>query len=430
MRFGLAVADITPESRMPMRGYAVRKDLFDRVHDPLTFTGLVLEEGDRRAFIGAVDLVSMPGDGSLPELLERIGKIVGCPPDCVMLNASHTHGGPNVSRSQRAEPDPHGDLCESYKQLIYDRITGAAERAVADLREGTLRFGEGTTDLPISRRLERDGRILHAPAPGAPTDPRTHLLALHDAEGALAAVGFKVSCHSVATAWQHQITADYPGAWRDAFSQAFAGRVTPFFLQGAGADTRPRQTADGDQWRAVPHDELPEIARGLLAECLVTLAGPAMQPVGPLLLSGKIQPVEVPCEPLYGRREQFEELLAGGDERQRRYAEKCLALLDEGQPVPDHATVHVQTLWLTEDLALVGLDVEPLCALGFAVEKALAPARVVLLGYNNGSCCYLPTSAEIARGGYEAESYLGKPWTGPLGPGIEESIIAGLTRLQ
>ena len=83
-----------------------------------------------------------------------------------------------------------------------------------------------------------------------------------------------------------------------------------------------------------------------------------------------------------------------------------------------------------EELALVGLDVEPLCALGFAVEKALAPKRVVLLGYNNGSCCYLPTSAEIARGGYEAESYLGKPWTGPLGPGIEDCIIAGLTRLQ
>lgn len=40
----------------------------------------------------------------------------------------------------------------------------------------------------------------------------------------------------------------------------------------------------------------------------------------------------------------------------------------------------------------------------------------------------LPTSAEIARGGYEAESYLGKPWTGPLAPGIEDCIIADLTR--
>jgi hypothetical protein len=346
-----------------------------------------------------------------------------------MLNASHTHGGPSVSRSRRAEPGPHDELCESYKQFVYDQIADAAGRAVADLREGTLRLGEGTTDLPISRRLERDGRIHHAPAPGAPTDPRTHLLALHEADGALAAVGFKVSCHSVATAWQHQITADYPGAWRDAFSQAFDGRVTPFFLQGAGADTRPRQAADGDDWRAVPHEELPDIARGLLAECLLALAGPGMEPVGRLVLSGKIQTARVPCRPLYTTREQFEDLKESGGERERRYAERCLALLDEGEQVADHAPVQVQTLWLTEDLALVGLNVEPLCALGFAVEKALAPARVVLLGYNNGSCCYLPTTAEIERGGYEAESYLGRQWTGPLGPGIEESIIAGLTRL-
>ena len=109
--------------------------------------------------------------------------------------------------------------------------------------------------------------------------------------------------------------------------------------------------------------------------------------------------------------------------------EKCLELLDRGEQVPDHATVNVQTLWLTEEIAIVGLDVEPLCGLGFAVEEALSPARVILLGYNNGSQFYLGTSNELARGGYESESYLGRAWSGPLGVGIEESIIAGLTRL-
>lgn len=430
MRFGLAVRDITPATRMPMAGYAERKDRFDRVHDPLTFTAVVLEEGERRALIGAVDLVSMPRDGSLPELLEQLGGIVGCPADSVMLNASHTHGGPIISPSARREQaDADKNVFESYRQFVYEQVADAAREAVANLREGSLWFGEGRTDLPISRRLERDGRILHAPAPGAPTDNRIHVLAFRDADDSLAAVGLKVSCHAVATAWQHMITADYPGAWRNEFTRAFDGRVVPFFLQGAGADSRPRQTADGDQWRAVPHDELGEIARGLLAECLLTLTGPAMERLGDLNLTGKIQPVDLPCEKLYTRREQFEELLSSGDERMKGYAEKCLALLDEGGPVPDHATINVQTLWLTGDLAIVGLDVEPLCGLGFAVEEALSPCRVVLLGYNNGSFFYLPTWKELTRGGYEAESYLGKPWTGPLAAGIEEHVIAGLTRL-
>ena len=40
---------------------------------------------------------------------------------------------------------------------------------------------------------------------------------------------------------------------------------------------------------------------------------------------------------------------------------------------------------------------------------ALVPKRDILLGCNNGSCCYLSTSAEITRGGYDAGSHLGKP---------------------
>ena len=231
MRFGLAVRDITPTTRMPMAGYAERKDRFDRVHDALTFTAVVLEEGKRRALLGAVDLVSMPRDGSLPALLERLGGIVGCPADNVMLNASHTHGGPIVSASARRGPAPADkDVFESYRNSVYDKIADAAREAVEDLREGSLWFGEGRTDLPISRRLERDGNILHAPAPDAPTDSRIHVLALRDSDGRTAAVGLKVSCHAVATAWQHMITADYPGAWRAAFSDAFGGRVLPFFL--------------------------------------------------------------------------------------------------------------------------------------------------------------------------------------------------------
>jgi len=422
MRFGIAVTDVTPPFKTPMRGYSVRKDHFDAVHDPLTFTAVVLEEGERRALIGVADICAFPNDGSVPELLARLGEIVGCPPDNVMLNASHTHGGPSLpsSRSSTHLSASDAEACERYEALLYERVAEAATDAAGHLRDGSLWFGEGRTALPISRRLERDGQILHAPAPGAPTDDRMHVLAFRDADEKLAAVGMKLSCHPVATAYQHLLTADYPGAWREEFSRAFGQDVTPFFLQGAGADARPRHTADGDQWRALPHAELADIGREVLAECLTVLTGRGLEPVDDLLLTGRISPADVPCEKTFTRREQFGELLQSADSRKQRYAERCLELLGAGEQVPDHQTFHVQTLWLNSGLALIGLDVEPLCGLGRSVEAAVSPRRAMLLGYTNGSVAYAPGRDELPRGGYEAESFYGKPWTGPLCAGIED----------
>ena len=58
MRFGIHAVDITPPFRTKMAGYGARYDYYDDVHDPLTFTAIVLEERGRRACIGAADLIS------------------------------------------------------------------------------------------------------------------------------------------------------------------------------------------------------------------------------------------------------------------------------------------------------------------------------------------------------------------------------------
>ena len=55
---------------------------------------LVLEEGPRRALLAATDIGSYANDERTPALMERLAAIVGCPRGHVMLNASHTHGGP------------------------------------------------------------------------------------------------------------------------------------------------------------------------------------------------------------------------------------------------------------------------------------------------------------------------------------------------
>ena len=431
MRFGLAVADIVPPFRTPMYGYGARKDGFDWVNDPLTFTALVLEEGGRRALIGAADLCSFPNDGNTPGLLARVAEIVGCPAENVLLNASHTHGGPQLptkSLTFRTNSDPKA--CEDYEEVLFDRVLAAAKEAADSLQDGTLWYGEGVTTLPMNRRPERDGQVTNAPNPGGPVDDRMQILALRNAEGSLSAVGMKLCCHPVSTGAQHLLTADYPGAWRAEFSRAFGSKVTPFFLQGAGADARPAAVQEGDHWRQMPHAELPELGRALLAESLDVLTRGGMQPVENLLLEGARRSVVVPCERRFTKREDFQPLLESEESWERRYAEDCLLRLDAGEEIPDAETFDIQTLWLSRDLALIGTNAEPLCALGRIVESAVAPKRGLFLGYTNGCIAYTPDRKEMARGGYEAQSYLFEPWTGPMKPGIEDLFSAAVLKRE
>jgi hypothetical protein len=111
-----------------MYGYGERVDHFDGVNDPLTFTAVVLEEGPRRAFIGAADLAVLPDFGrSTPSFHARVAENVGCPVDNLMLNASHTHGGPPIAGESLFERTMTGDLdgARRYRTWLYDQIASS-----------------------------------------------------------------------------------------------------------------------------------------------------------------------------------------------------------------------------------------------------------------------------------------------------------------
>jgi hypothetical protein len=412
-----------------MHGYGARQDTFDDVNDPLSFTAVVLENAGRRALLGAADLCTFPNDRTLPALLDRLAEIVQCPRDNIMLNASHTHGGPQLpSKSLYYRKMRDTSTPVRYAQWLYEQVAATVRKAAENMMEGTLWYGEGKTTTPMNRRLDRNGRVDNAPNPKGTVDDRMQVLAFRNAANEIVAVGMRLSCHPVATGAQHRITADYPGAWRAAFSLAFGPKATPFFLQGAGADARPRHVVDGDRWRAMKHAELVTIGRDLLSETLGILASGKLREIKPLVLQGRVAAVNTPCERRYVRREQFEALLKTGGHYEKMFAEEGLARLAAGTEIPDHVEYHVQTLWLSPELALIGLDVEPLHGLGYKVEAAVAPKRAMLLGYNNGCVSYLPDTVELKRGGYETDSYIFSPWTGPLLPGVEKLIADAVVR--
>jgi len=424
MRFGIATCDITPTAPLRLSGFCARRDVFDSVNDSLTFTALVLEEDGRRMVLGAADILNFPGDGTIGNWLDRVGDAAGCPPENVLLNASHTHGGPLIAIPFLCLSEMYGDAERAYTALLLERVVQTTREAVRRLSEGTLWYAEGTTDFPCNRRRPSGNEILLAPNPTGATDNRLQMLLVMDHTRNLAALGLKMACHPVTTGTRHNVTADFPGAWRAAASAALGDRVVPFFLQGAGADANPRHIAKGDSFVHQPYDALPAMGRALLAQTLHAIVGRALTPVTDLVLRGDVRRVRAPCELTWTDRVDLQRLRDRGNRWERRYAQACLARLDAGESIPDYNDFRVQTVRLARDLVLVGLDAEPSHVVGHEIERALAPARVVVMGYTNGYSGYALDSQEMLRGGYEAEMHLHLCWTGPLKPGLER-LLAG-----
>ena len=424
MRFGIAQIDITPPFPTGMAGYGARDDFYDDVSDPLTFTALILEERGRRAVIGAADLISFEQDHVM--LLRReIAEAIKAPVDNVMLNTSHTHGGPQLNdRSSYFRGGQTIPSAKRYRDWLEGQVLASVKDAAKNMEPGTLWFGQGKSGTPMNRRLLRNGEIVNAPNPDGPVDDRLQVLVLRDKADAIRAVGIRLSCHPVATGAQHRITADYPGAFRAAFAYAFGPGITPFFLQGAGGDMRPGQVDDGDRWRKMAHDELHVIGESLLAETVGVMASGKMEKLGPLVLKGKLNVAQVPCEERMTTRGEFEELLKSGSAGDKMWAQEALRHIESDGQALSSAPIRVHTLWLTKDLAAVGIQGEVLVGMGAYVERKMRPARTLLLGYTNGCRCYLPDSKELARGGYEQGSYRYGGWTGPFKKGIEK-VIAG-----
>ena len=428
MRFGVSTIDISPPFKTKMAGYGNRYDHFDDVHDPLAFDALILEERGRRAFIGAADLLWFD-DAHALDLRKALAKAVKAPVDNVVLNASHTHGGPLILDDPvYFGPGARMGSAAQYREWFGQQALTAAKAAAKNMQAGTLWYGVGKTRLPMNRRPERDGVVVNGPNHDGPVDDSLQVLALRDHHDSVRAIAIRGSCHPVSTGAQHRITADYPGAFRAAFSNAFGPGVIPMFLQGVGGDTRPSRVADGDRWRAMRHDELSQIGDDLLAETLTVLTSQKMEKIGPLSLRGRLNVAQVPCEVRYTEREQFEELLADGSGLQRGYAERALRALDNGEQLSPDAPVRVQTLWLTKEMAVVAIQGEVLMGLGAYVEKSLKPQRAMVLGYCNGAGGYLPDTKELVRGGYETTSFLENLWTGPFKRGIEKAIAGAVWR--
>jgi len=238
MKTASAKVDITPKKSMPMAGYALRKGKSEGILDPLYARILYMEE-ENPVMIVSLDLIRVDNE-LYEEISRRISDEIGIPKKNILVTATHTHSGPEISTGfwssvELSESDIR--LVEEYRQYLIDLIPSAVNKL--KIEETSLFGGKSEVNGVASNRLSRDG----------PMDNECVFLF---SENEFITLNFP--CHpTVLPASNRKFSGDLAGAICRLFERSFN---VALFLNGATGNISTRFTR-----RAQTYEEVKRLAK-------------------------------------------------------------------------------------------------------------------------------------------------------------------------
>ena len=412
-RAGFAAVKITPETPVPMAGYAARTHPSEGVVIDLYAKALALVDGNgERAVWITTDLIGLRG-AVTEAICQRIMQRTGLKRHQLLINSSHTHTGPAIADSDVAayKISPEDVVrMRAYRGLLQDRIASAVDQALTHLEPVELWYGSGVVPFAMNRREStRDrGVILGVNARG-PSDRTMPLLKVATADGKMRAVVFGAATHNTTlTQDEYRISGDYAGFAQEYVQKQLPG-VQAMFVQGFAGDSNPYPR--GTLELARQHGET------LGKEVLRVLDSKLALVRGPLRL--EFDHVDIPLAPAPGRAELEKMTMKGSPSWQSWMATAMLQSLEKGQTLPTHYRAPIAVWQFGSDLTLVALSGEVVVDYGQLIGDVLGPPDLWLSAYNNDVFGYLPSARVLEEGGYETRGVVHG------GPGFFSSASQG-----
>jgi neutral ceramidase len=419
---GLATVVTTPEYSMWMAGYAARnKPSEGKVHD-LHAKALALEDAAGTRFvIVTVDIIGFPRD--FRDAVEKeVGTRYGLRPEALLLNASHTHSGPEI-RDWRATqawdlPPEQIELGKKYAATLQVKIVDLVGRALQDLSPAQLSYLHGRAGVAMNRRLPTERGYVISPNADGPVDLDVPVLVATTPDGKkMRAILFGYACHNTTLDF-YQFCGDYAGFAQEYIEETHPGTVALFMI-GCGADQNPtpRRTLE---WTK-QHGRA--VANGV-EQALVSKPCPVR---GPLKLALGEAMLELSAPPSV---EELKKQAASKNKYESRHAQELLKDLEIGRTRSTYPYL-VQVARFGDDLTMVGLAGEVVVDYSLRLKKelaGLAPGQgpaVWVAGYCNEVFGYVPSQRVLQEGGYEAKDsilYYDITVT-PFAPSVEKLIV-------
>src|SRR5438552_465745 len=327
---GVASVVITPDQPMWMAGYASRTNVSQGKATDLYAKALAIDDmRGARLVIVTLDLIGVPR--SLRNGLgAAVAKEHGLPREGLLINASHTHSGPEFRMGPGPqdwamfgkEGIPGAKSGAEYGRELQTKLVELVRRALADRSPAKLSYQHSRCGFAMNRRTLVGTNYNNFPNPDGPVDHDVPVLRVEGSDGKLRAVLFGYACHNTTLAL-YQFCGDYAGYAQQYFESANPG-VTALFMQGCGGDQNPYPR--GTFELAQQH------GRTLATSVEAALQTRPRSLPGPLRLAYTEVDIDYDGPPT---RAEFEEKLKSSNQYEAQHARRFLDRVDKGEKLPE-----------------------------------------------------------------------------------------------
>ena len=381
LKLGYAQADITPIEPMELVGFYRPDNVSKGVQSPL-LVQVSVWEGDERCCLITVD--SLGFMKNMTELLrERVCQILGVSKDKVMVCFSHTHAAPNA------------DSEKQYFEMICNKASEAAERAIADLKPVCVGHGNTEVEIGVNRRPR-----------GASVDKRAgFLLTCDEKTGKNRLLLVRLTAHgNVLKADNYRISPDYFGTVREVLQAQYSCPV--MVLQGASGNIAPKYfdsemtpiDAKGPAFVRAK-DALNKMAKEVSRKLEESIERIQMhEAVNPRMYSKEMTLyAEVPSAEVAEKIASEAKQLCGIDGTE--WLAEVSRLRELGvQKQEENAEVQYFSIG---DWCLCGVPYELMTEFALCGVEQTGNEHFYINGYTNGCLSYFPMEEEFDKGGYE-----------------------------
>ncbi len=418
-----AAASITPEHPVWMAGYASRRSPSIGVEHQLHAKTLIIEDTTgNQIVIVTLDLI-----GVTPELRSAIesetGRL-GIAPEALLINASHTHCGPEIRADRLLRfgiDSKYAAIAEQYVRNIAKTIGQLIEQTQQDLQPAKLVYSRARTGFAMNRRLPTEKGFINSPNPDGPIDHDVPVLRVIDQDEKVRAILFGYACHATTLSYQ-KLCGDYPGFAQAYLEEDYPG-ITALFLNGCSADQNPYPRRSLQL--AQQHGRA--LANGVKT-AMETKASQEL--IGHLGFSMQYTPLKFASPP---NLETIRTQSNSNNQYEKFHATALLKQIqDTGSVQTEYSFFPIQAFQLGRELTLVALCGEAVVDYSIRLKTELQSNKnsVWVAGYSNHVFGYLPSKRVLLEGGYEGGgAMLYTTFPGPFDISVEQRIIQSAHRV-
>ncbi|MBM4091156.1 MAG: hypothetical protein FJ276_17295, partial [Planctomycetes bacterium] len=259
LRVGAAAVELEADDSMVIAG-GIHSRYVTGQEGKLRAVAVVLQRPESaKVAIVACDVLMMTRD-QLDPVVAEIEASCGIPASNVLINCTHTHHAPSTCRV-------HGyDRDAIFSQRVQRAIVKAVTEAAGNVADATFHFqlGEEKTVGMNSRLLMSDGSIhwigpyTDAVRPTGPMDPDLPVLAFRDPAGAMRALLFNHSTHTIGAVSGNVRSPAFYGLAAQELEREHGGIVG--FLEGAAGSTHRLEVEPAEAMKRIKQAVLDALA--------------------------------------------------------------------------------------------------------------------------------------------------------------------------